>query len=187
MGNGPLVPLSPFRLRCAESAQGAGMPGPRFFRLPDLLLWVYHTGLSWPLEQEPWNPCCVQNIQERAGRIPGPPPFMARKSDCCEPGIFQLTQEFSVGRKADQVISPSLGSWQGQREGVTSLDGMTDYVQNMAPLFFQLFLGWGDGREGEKEGPSMLHCVPQMDFSSRLAVEASRDCGEGVPHALSVI
>lgn len=55
------------------------------------------------------------------------------------------------------------------------------------PLFSQPFLGLGDGREGEKEGPSTLHCVPQMAFSSHLAVEASRDCGEGVPHASFVI
>lgn len=45
--------------------------------------------------------------------------------DCCEPGIFQLTQEFPVGRKADEVISPSMGPWQGQKEGVIYLDGMT--------------------------------------------------------------
>lgn len=40
-------------------------------------------------------------------------------------GFFQLTQEFFVGRKTDQVISPSLGPWQEQREGVIYLDGMT--------------------------------------------------------------
>lgn len=47
VGNGGLVPLSPVSTRCWDA--GPTQRCVSFFRLPDLLLWVYHIGLSWSL------------------------------------------------------------------------------------------------------------------------------------------
>lgn len=64
------------------------------------------------------------------------PPSVKRKSGCCEPGTFQLTQKFFVGQKAHQVTSLFLGSWQRVAEGRSYTVGWneTENVQNTVHL-----------------------------------------------------
>lgn len=115
------------------------------------------------------------------GGTSDPPPSMKRKSGCCEPGTFQPTQKFFVGRKTHQVTSLFLGSWQWQRVGVIQLDGMRQRMfKTQFTAVSQPILGLGKGRYSEEEGPGELYGIPKVALSSHLAMEASKDCGEVV-------
>lgn len=103
------------------------------------------------------------------------PPSMKKKSGCCEPGTFQPIQKFFVGRKAHQVTSLFLGSWQWQRVGVMQLNGMRQRMfKTQFTSVSQPILGLGKGRCSKKEGPGELYDIPKVAFSSHLAMEASK-------------
>lgn len=46
--------------------------------------------------------------------------------------------------------------------------------------FTSVFLGLGEGRYSEKEGPGELYDIPKVAFSSHLVMEASKGCGKVV-------
>lgn len=104
---------------------------------------LYHASLPGLWSRSLGTGLCAE--RGGVGGIPDPPSSVKRKSGCCEPGTFQLTQEFFVGRKADQVTLPFLGPWQGQREDVTQLDGMRQCSKPGCPQSPSSSWGWGKG------------------------------------------
>lgn len=74
------------------------------------------------------------------GGTPHPPPFVKRKSGCCDPGIL-------CGWEGGSSSPPFLGPRQGQREGVIQLDGMRQRMfKTRLTSVFKPILGLGKGR-----------------------------------------
>ncbi|KAF0310300.1 hypothetical protein FJT64_018637 [Amphibalanus amphitrite] len=75
-------------------------------------------GLQWPA------PCRLSNaalfLRHRAGRVPGPPPWVGRRGRCYLPGVL-----WSVPRGRSRLGSPEEGTVSSGRSGEESADGGT--------------------------------------------------------------